>query len=205
MGFWGSLFGGSSKELNGLINQFGQTGTNQVGQGQSNENKASDFFSSILSGDSSKQMQALSPEVSAAKKSAQEQNKSTAEFGTRSGGNAASTATTNDRVHSDITNLIGSLTNSSASSLASLGSSQVGQGLDALGQEQGAVQQRIQNWQSSILGKSTTSAVAAGESYLLGNPGGVVSSIFGGKQGGQDNSGEGTPFSGGGSESTFGS
>src|ERR1700678_2882806 len=116
--FWSSLFGGSNSTLNNLIPTYGQIGGQQTGQGQSNENAASGFWNSILSGNASTQAQALSPEISAATTSAQQQNKTNALFGNRSGGNTASAASTNDRVHSDITNLIGSLTNSSASSLA---------------------------------------------------------------------------------------
>ena len=153
MSFAGSLFGGSSPELNNLINQFGQTGTQQTGQGQSNENAASGFWNSILSGDSSKISQALSPEISAAKTSNAQTQKTNSIFGNRSGGTTASNAASGDKLHSDITNLIGSLTNSSASSLASLGSNQVSQGQSSLGQEQSAVNQQISNWQNSILGQ----------------------------------------------------
>jgi len=177
MSFWGSLFGGSSPELNTLIGQYGKAGSSLLGQGQKNENTASSFFNSILSGDSSKTTQALAPAISSDKTSAQQQNKTNAVFGNRSGGNTASAASTNDRVHSDITNLIGSLTGSSASNLASLGSSQVGQGSGLLGQEQGAVQQRIENWSNSILGKGITGAVSAAESAGLGAGVGAATGI----------------------------
>jgi hypothetical protein len=168
MSFWGSLFGGASPELNTLIGQFGQTGSNAIGQGQKDTNQAGNFFSSILSGDSSKIAQSLAPAISSAKTSAQQQNKTNALFGGRSGGTAASANATNDKVHSDITNLIGSLTGSSASSLGSLGSSLLNTGLGALGQQQGAVQQRIQNWNDSILGLGTTTAAGAAEGFALG-------------------------------------
>jgi hypothetical protein len=183
--FFGSLFGGSSPELNTLIGQYGQIGGQATGKGMSDINKASDFWGSILSGDSSKVSQALSPEIGAAKKSAQEQTKANSIFGTRSGGTAASNATTNDKVHSDITSLIGSLTNSSASNLASIGSSLLGTGLGALGQEQGAVEQRIQNWSQSILGKGITGAVQAGESFATGGLSGLASGGLPGQSAGQ--------------------
>lgn len=174
MSFWGSLFGGSSPQLNTLIGQYGQIGGNLTGQGQKYTNQSGDFFSSILSGDASKQAQVLAPEISSAKTSAQQQNKTNAEFGTRSGGTTASTAATNDRVHSDITNLIGSLTGSSASNLASLGTTLTGQGLGALGQEQGAVAQQMANWQNSILGKGITGAVQGAEALGMGAAGGAL-------------------------------
>ena len=89
-------------------------------------------------------------------------------FGNRSGGTAASNAASSDKLHSDLTNLVGSLTDSSASNLANLGSTEVGQGLGALGQEQGAVTQRMQNWANSILGRGITGAVSAAESAGIG-------------------------------------
>ena len=171
MGFFSSLFGGSSPELNSLINQYGQTGTSQVGQGQKNENTASSFWNSILSGDSSTTSKALAPQISGAKTRANQDIKTSSLFGSRSGGTAAHNEALKDALHSDITNLIGSLTGSSASSLASLGSTQMSTGLGALGMEQGAVQQRIQNWSDSILGKGITSGVASAESAGLGAAG----------------------------------
>ena len=167
MSFAGSLFGGSSPELNNLINQFGQTGTQQTGQGQSNENAASGFWNSILSGDSSKISQALSPEISAAKTSNAQTQKTNSIFGNRSGGTTASNAASGDKLHSDITNLIGSLTNSSASSLASLGSNQVSQGQSSLSQEEQANQQRIANWSQSILGQAIGYGTGKAFSYGL--------------------------------------
>jgi hypothetical protein len=198
-GFWDSLFGGSSSNLNTLIGQYGQAGASELGQGQKNQNQAGNFFSSILSGDSSKVSQALSPQISAAKTSAQQQNATNAQFGTRSGGTAASTAATSDKVHSDITNLIGSLTNSSASNLASLGSTQVGQGSGLLSQEQGAVEQRMQNWSNSLFGQAI--GFGTGKAFGYG-----LNSIFGQKTPNQNNqnNGNGSPLNDGGYATTQG-
>ena len=173
MSFWGSLFGGSSPELNNLIGQFGQSGSSLLGQGQKNQNQAGDFFSSILSGDATKTAQALAPEISAAKTSNAQTQKTNSIFGNRSGGTTASNAASGDKLHSDITNLIGSLTNSSASSLASLGSNQVSQGQSSLGQEQSAVNQQISNWQNSILGGFLTGGAAIGLKSLTAPVGGA--------------------------------
>ena len=171
MGFWGSLFGGSSPERNALIQDYGQIGRQQTGQGQTYENKAGDFWSGLLSGDSAKQMQILSPEISAAKSSAAQENKTTSEFGTRSGGNAASTASTNDKVHGYISNLLGTLTGSSATNLANLGTTEMSTGLGALSQQGGEIEKRMQAWSDSILGKGITSAVSSAESAGLGAAG----------------------------------
>lgn len=153
--------------MNTLIGQFGQTGAKAIGQGQSYTNQAGNWYSSILSGDATKQAGALAPEIGAAKTSAQQQQKQNSIFGGRSGGTAASTSASNDKVHSDITNLLGSLTGSSAGALGSLGSNLLGQGLGALGQQQGAVQQRMENWSHSLFGKGLATATSAAEGYGL--------------------------------------
>jgi hypothetical protein len=168
LGFLSSLFGGSSSNLNHLIDQYGQIGQSQTGQGQKYENKAGDFWSNILSGNSSKTMQALSPEISAAKTRSAQDRKTATMFGGRSGGTAASNAASTDKLHSDITNLVGSLTGSSASNLANLGSTLTSTGLSSLNMQEAADARRMQNWSDSILGRGITTAVAAGEGYALG-------------------------------------
>lgn len=185
MGFFSSLFGGQNENLNTDIGATGQIAGWATGQGQSDIGNASKFWNSILSGDSSKVSQALSPEIGAAKKSAQEQTKANSIFGTRSGGTAASNAATNDKVHSDITSLIGSLTNSSASNLGSIGSSLLGTGLSAYGQNAQLSQERMANWANSILGKGITGAVQAGESFATGGLSGLASGGLPGQSAGQ--------------------
>jgi hypothetical protein len=160
MGFWGSLFGGSNSTLSGQLPKLGNIADTQSGQGQKNENTASSFWDSILSDDSSKQMQALGGKVGAAKSRANQDIKTNSLFGTRSGGTAASNTSSTDKVHSDITSLIGSLTGNSASSLATLGSGQIGTGLGAYQQQLEASQQQMQNWADSIGGRALTQGSA---------------------------------------------
>jgi len=186
LGFMSALFGGKDENLNTLIGQYGQLGGALTGQGQSNVNKASDFYSSILSGDASKQSQALAPEISAAKTRNSETQKSNAEMGTRSGGTAATNAASSDKTHSDITNLIGSLTGKSADALGSLGTSELSQGLGALGQEQGATAERMQNWSNSILGMGLAKGAGFGEGLGLSSIAGLAGGA--GKQNNDDNS-----------------
>lgn len=183
MSFWGSLFGGSSPQLNSLIGQFGQAGSNMLGQGQSYTNQAGNFYSSLLSGDATKQAQVLSPEISAAKTRNQQTQKANSMFGTRSGGTAASNAASSDALHGQITNLIGGLTGNAAGALSSLGTSLTGQGLGALGQEQGAVQQQMSNWENSILGRGITGAISGAESFGLGAAGGALAGVNPGQAG----------------------
>lgn len=162
MSFLGSIFGGQDKNLNTAIGQTSQLGGNLTSQGQNYTNQAGTFWSSILSGDASKQAQALAPEISAAKTSAAQTNKTNALFGGRSGGTAASAAATDDKTHANITNLIGSLTNSSASSLASLGSNLLSTGLGAINDSAKLSEDRLSNWQNSIFGGALTGGAGIG-------------------------------------------
>jgi hypothetical protein len=170
LGFFSSIWGGSNKTLNQDIPKLGQVGDWSTGQGEGDIAVGTNFYKSLLSGDSSDQMKVLSPEINAAKTSANQDNKTATEFGTRSGGTAASTATTNDKVRSSITDLLGKLTGSAASNLTSTGGSLMGTGLSAYGQQIGASQQQMANWSKSIAGHVMISGVQsleeAGESYL---------------------------------------
>ena len=163
MGFFSSIWGGSNKTLNQDIPKLGQVGDWSTGQGEGDIAAGTNFYKSLLSGDSSAQMKVLSPEINAAKTSANQDNKTATEFGTRSGGTAASTAATNDKVRSSITDLLGKLTGSAASNLTSTGGSLMGTGLSAYGQQIGASQQQMRNWSSSILGHGMISGVQTAE------------------------------------------
>lgn len=77
--------------------------------GEKDLTASSDFMNAILSGDATKQAQVLAPEISAAKTSAAQDRKTGAEFGTRSGGTTAANNAATDKVHSDITDLLGNL------------------------------------------------------------------------------------------------
>jgi hypothetical protein len=173
MGFWGSLFGGQNENLNTDIGATGQLAGWASGTGQNYTNQAGNFFSSILSGDPSKQMQVLAPEINALKTSTSQDQKTATMFAPRSGGTAASNAAASDKAHGYIADLIGKLTGSAAGSLSSMGSNLVNTGLSAYGQNAELSQQQMQNWSDSILGKGITTAAAFGESYGLNSiPGG---------------------------------
>lgn len=120
----------------------------------------------MLSGDATKTSQVLAPQISAAKTSLQQDQKTAAQNGTRSGGTAASNNAAKDKIHSDITNLTGSLTGGAASTLLSSGSSLLGTALSANGQQAQLSQDQMANWQKSILGSGITGAINYGESFL---------------------------------------
>ena len=168
-----SLFAGQNKDLNTDIGATGAIAGNATSIGTKDLTTGSNWMNAIVSGDATKTAQALAPQISAAKTSAANSNKTAAMFGTRSGGTAASTAATTDKLHADITNLIGSLTGSAASGLVNTGSNLLQQGLGAFTTQADLSQQRMQNWSDSILGKGITSGVAFGESYGLNSLAGL--------------------------------
>jgi hypothetical protein len=165
--FFSALFGGSSANLNQNIGKTGQVADFATSLGEGNATAGSDFMRAITSGDASKISQTLAPEISAAKTSNQQSQKTNAEMGTRSGGTAAKNAASSDKLHSDITNLTGSLTGKAADTLLSSGSTFLGQGEAANMDNAKLGQQRYENWMSSILGKSITTGVSAAETYGL--------------------------------------
>ncbi len=160
--------------------------------GEKDLTASSDFMNAVLSGDATKQAQVLAPEISAAKTSAAQDRKTGAEFGTRSGGTTAANNAATDKVHSDITDLLGKLTGGAASSLGSMGGSLLNTGINAAetGFDQaGAIQkQKLAKFNDII---SSSAAVAAAPFTGGASLGGLTS---GGGTGG-------TPFSmpGGGS------
>jgi hypothetical protein len=168
MGFWSAIFGGSDPTLNKDIAQSGQQASWDTGQGQSDTLAGTDFLKSIIGGDATKTAQALAPEISAGKTSAAQDIKTADMFGNRSGGTAAANAATTDKLHGYITNLIGQLTGTAATTLPSIGTNLTSQGTAATAQEAQLSQQRMQNWLNSILGKGIGSAAGAAESYGLG-------------------------------------
>ena len=166
--FFSALFGGKSSNLNENIAKTGQVADFATSLGEGNATAGSDFMRAITSGDASKISQTLAPEISAAKTSNQQSQKTNAEMGTRSGGTAATNAASSDKLHSDITNLTGSLTGKAADTLLSSGSTFLGQGEAANMDNANLGQQQYQNWMDSIAGKGITTAVSAAETYALG-------------------------------------
>lgn len=168
LSFWGSLFGGSNPTLNTNMGEFGSIGGFATGTGEKNISTASNFWNSIVGGDATKQAQVLAPEISAAKKSAQQDTKSTTEMGSRSGGTAATNATAKDKVRSDVTDLLGKLTEGSVSGLASSGSDLLKQGQQAFGTQTELSEQQMEDWSNSILGLGITKGAGFGEGFALG-------------------------------------
>lgn len=168
MSFWGSLFGGSNPTLNSTMNQTGSIAGYSSNLGQLNTNAGSNFFSSLLSGDSSKIAQTLAPEISQMQKGGQQQKNAIAQFGNRSGGSNSAAQSIDSGNRASLTNLIGSLQSGAASNLLNSGQGLLGTSLGALQQEAGMSQQQMENWSNSILGLGLTTGIGALEGFGLG-------------------------------------
>lgn len=119
--------------------------------------------------------QAIAPETSAIQGETQQAKNQTAQFAPRSGGTAAWMAGLDANTRTQIIKLLGGLQSGAAGSLGSLGTSEQGLALSNRQAADQASQERLQNWQGSILGGGITNAISSAESYGLGKaeaPGG---------------------------------
>jgi hypothetical protein len=156
MGFFGGLFTGSNPTLDANIGKFGSEGDFATTQGEGDTSAASKFYTDILNGDQTKEAQALAPEIGAIKGQAQQQKKSIAENGTRSGGTAAQAASIDDKVTGDITGLIGGLKTGAASGAAGLGTAEQGIGIQSQEEQDQAAQEKQKEQADSIFGRAIT-------------------------------------------------
>lgn len=166
MSFFSSLFGGSNPTLSSTMGKTGQISDFASSQGQQNTTAGSSFFNGLLSGDATKTSQALAPQISAAKTSLQSDQKKASETGSRSGGTAGANNAAQDKVHSDITNMTGTLTGGAASTLLSSGSGLLGTALGGYNQQANMSQVQMDNWQNSLFGGALTGGAAIGMKAL---------------------------------------
>jgi hypothetical protein len=101
--------------------------------------------------------------MNAAKTGTYQDVKTTAMFNPRSGGTAASTAATTDKLHGYFADLLGSLKGKAAEELTSAGGGLMGTGLSAYESQTQMSQQRMRNWSQSILGHAMISGVQTAE------------------------------------------
>jgi len=168
VGFFSSLFSGSNPVLASGMKQAGQTSqfSNTLGQGLTSQ--AGGFYSDILGGDMSKISKLIAPQIGTMTKQGQQQKKTMAEFGTRSGGLSSKGQTVDDSTRANISNAIATLTGQAAGAAGSMGTSLIDTGLKSLGMQVDMSQTQMDNWSNSLFGKGITSAMATGESYGLG-------------------------------------
>lgn len=127
MSWLSSLFSGD-KSVSKAASSLMATGTQATGQGMGDVSTAQNFFNQILSGGAAK---ALAPQISSIEKQQQQQVQQAGQFGTRSGGTAATMAAAGDVTRANINDLISSMTGTAASNIGSLGTNLLGIGTGA--------------------------------------------------------------------------
>lgn len=128
MSFLGDLFsliGGSSAKTDRAHTLRGWGGLESlmglIDKGQQNTDKGLQFYQDIMSGDPNKTAAAIAPEIRTIQGQAEQQKKHNAEFGTRSGGTAASNANIDTNARSSIQNLVNTLRPEAAKVLTEAG------------------------------------------------------------------------------------
>lgn len=165
--FLSAIFGGQNKVLNSDINQSGAISGYDTGVGEGLTSAGAQFQEGILSGDPTKEAEALAPETAAAQQQKQQQKDTLAQFGPRSGGTAAFTAGLDANTRGQLIKMLGGLKSSTAGEAVGEGTNLTGQALSANAQQADESQQRMQNWQDSILGQGTQYAAGAAEAAAL--------------------------------------
>lgn len=173
MGFFGSLFGGENKTLDQNIPAFQTAAGFDTGIGQGDVTKASQWYSDILSGDPTKQAQAIAPETSAIQSETQQAKDQTAQFAPRSGGTAAWMAGLDANTRAQIIKLLGGLQSGAAGSLAGIGTTEQGLALQNRQEGDQASQEQMKNWQDSIFGGLIKGGVDTFASGATGGFGGL--------------------------------
>jgi len=193
-GFLNAIFGGSNPTLNKDINQMGSLAGYSTGVGEGLVTPAAKFYEDILSGDPTKEAQAIAPETKAAQEQGQQEKNALAQFGTRSGGTASASAGIDANTRANLISLLGRLKSGAAGAAGQLGTANLGLAQQGTMSEADLAQQRFQNWMNSILGQGTGFGVGALEGFGLSkmlNPGSVSSASSGssGSSGSSDSSG----------------
>jgi hypothetical protein len=168
MGFFSSLFGGSSPTLDQNIPAFQQAAGFDTGVGNADVTAASKWYNDILSGDPTKMAEAVAPETSAIQGETQQAKNQTAQFSPRSGGTAATTAGLDANTRAQILKLLGGLTSGAASGLTNIGTTEQGLANTNRTSADTAAQQQVENWQNSILGQGIGTGIGELESAGIG-------------------------------------
>ena len=123
-GIFDLLSGDPTKKEEG---ELGDLSTYETNLGEKGTNLASDYYGGILSGDPATIARTLAPEISAGAQSAEQQKKTMAEFGQRSGGTTGAASAIDSGERANIINLIGGSQQHAADAEAGLGTNLLSQ------------------------------------------------------------------------------
>jgi hypothetical protein len=168
MSFWGSMFGGSNPTLNAAKTQAGQVAGFGTTKGEGLTTAAGNFFSDLMSGDSSKTAKLLAPQIKAQQDQAQQAKNTSAQFANRSGGTNARNQTIDDKTRANFGTMVSDLTGKAAGQAAQMGQSLLDTGISALKDQVNFSQQQMDNWSNSIFGQGMSSGAGFLEASAMG-------------------------------------
>ena len=152
MGF-GDIFTGHVGSIDSDINNAGNVMGFGTARGEGDIGAASDWYKTLLGGNSAAEAKLLAPQIKTMQDQAQQKIDTANQFGDRSGGTNAGNQMTLDNARGNIDNMIAQLTGGAAGGLANLGTSTLGLGLKANELQSQEAQQKLENERNSIFGQ----------------------------------------------------
>lgn len=170
---------GPSKQENSQYNNLNASSAFATGLGESDLTASSKFMTDILSGDPTKVATALAPQINQQQQRTQQAKDTTAQFGPRSGGTAATVANMGAADRASTTDLVGNLTGKAASDLGSVGSNLLNTGMEG---NQAAFSEANTEHDQALaqLNDIFKSSAAVATGLFTGGAGGGLPSIFAG-------------------------
>lgn len=160
--FLSSILTGQNPTLNGDIGNAGNVAGFGIGTGEGAVQSGLGFQEGLLSGNQAEEAKLLAPEISNIQKQGQQQINTAAQFGNRAGGTNASAQNNIDTQRSGITDMIAKLTGNAANSVTSTGEGLLNTGLNANQQQAQESQDKLKNFQDSVLGSGVSDVAATG-------------------------------------------
>ena len=167
MGF-GDIFTGHVGSIDSDINNAGNVMGFGTARGEGDIGAASDFYRTLLGGNSAAEAKLLAPQIKTMQDQAQQKIDTANQFGDRSGGTNAGNQMTLDNARGNIDNMIAQLTGGAAGGLANLGTSTLGLGLRANELQSQEAQQKLENERNSLFGSGLRDIENTGLSALEG-------------------------------------
>src|SRR6266568_3824778 len=155
--FLSGIFTGSNPTLDGTIGNANDIMGFGTSVGKGDIGAASDFYKTLLGGNSAAEAKLLAPQIKTIQDQEQQKINTEQQFGDRSGGTNASNQMTMDNARGSVDDMIAKLTGGAAGGLANLGTSTLGIGLNANEIAAKEAQQRLENQKDSIFGQGISS------------------------------------------------
>lgn len=160
--FLSGIFTGSNPTLDGTIGNANDIMGFGTSVGKGDIGAASDWYKTLLGGNSAAEAKLLAPQIKTIQDQAQQKINTENQFADRSGGTNAGNQMTLDNARGNVDNMIAQLTGNAAGGLANLGTSTLGLGLDANRLAEMEAQQKLENQKNSLFGSGLYGAEGIG-------------------------------------------